>query len=77
MQLGVIVMLVFIASTAALMGIFLLISRRSGSAADKAMEKRLNEATGVGARRRPSPARRRSLRTEAAGQLDRVGRARR
>ena len=33
MQLGVIVTLVFVVSTAALMGIFFMISRRSGSAA--------------------------------------------
>jgi len=73
MQLGVIVTLVFIVSTATLMGIFLLVSRRSGSAADRAMEKRLNEATGVGG---PVPVVGEAslLRTEASGQLERVAR---
>jgi len=47
MQLHVLVGLVFIASTAALVGIFLLFSRRSESARDKTLEKRLSEATGI------------------------------
>jgi tight adherence protein B len=73
MQLGVIVTLVFIVSTASLMGIFMLVSRRSGSAADKAMEKRLSEATGIGG---PAPAAGEAslLRAEAQGQLDKVAR---
>jgi tight adherence protein B len=49
MQLQVIVALVFIVSTASLMGIFMLISRRSASARDKTLEKRLSEATGMAA----------------------------
>jgi tight adherence protein B len=49
MPLSVIVALVFVVSTASLMGIFLLISRRSMSARDKTLEKRLSEATGMAA----------------------------
>ena len=73
MQLGVIVTLVFIASTATLMGIFFMISRRSGSAVDKAMERRLSEATGVGG---PVPVAGESslVRTETSGQFDKVAR---
>jgi tight adherence protein B len=47
MPLQVIVALVFITSTATLLGIFLLISQRSQSARDKTLEQRLSEATGV------------------------------
>ena len=73
MQLGVIVTLVFVVSTAALMGIFFVISRRSGSAADKAMEKRISEATGMGA---PGPQSGEAslVRREAVGQLEQVAR---
>jgi tight adherence protein B len=73
MQLGVIVTLVFVASTAALMGIFFMISRRSGSAADKAMEKRLSEATGMGAPV-PQTGEASLVRMEAAGQLEQAAR---
>ncbi len=73
MQLLVIVTLVFIASTATLMGLFLLISRRSGSAIDRTMEKRLSEATGMG----PAPVdagEASMLRTESHGPLPNIDR---
>jgi tight adherence protein B len=47
MPLQVIVALVFITSTATLVGIFLLITQRSQSAREKTLEARLSEATGV------------------------------
>jgi tight adherence protein B len=49
MQLHVIVALVFFVSTAGLMWLFLKLSRRSGAARDKTLEKRLSEATGMAA----------------------------
>ncbi len=73
MQLNVIVALVFIVSTAALMGIFLLISRRGQSAHSRTLEKRLSEATGMG----PNPADLQAasmLRVEAAGPLPNIDR---
>jgi tight adherence protein B len=46
MSLSVIATLVFIVSTATFMGLYLLYSRRSQSAAEKTLEARLSEATG-------------------------------
>jgi tight adherence protein B len=46
MPLSVIATLVFIVSTATFMGLYLLYSRRSQSAAEKTLEARLSEATG-------------------------------
>ena len=73
MQLHVIVALVFLASTASVMGLFFLISRRSESARDKTLEKRLSEATGMG----PLPAESGDaslLRSESKGPLPNVDR---
>jgi tight adherence protein B len=72
MSLQLIVGLVFVASTAGLIGIFVLISRRSGSAQDRTMEQRLNEATGMatlGPVVDPS-----MLRTESEGPLPNIDR---
>lgn len=72
MSLHMIVGLVFVASTAGLIGIFVLISRRSGSAHDKTMEQRLSEATGM-ATQGPvvDPS---MLRTESEGPLPNIDR---
>jgi tight adherence protein B len=70
MPLQVIVALVFVCSTAAVMGLFLWISRRSGSL-DKTLEKRLSEATGMGTN--PADLEAASLlRAEAAGPLPNI-----
>jgi tight adherence protein B len=72
MSLGVLVALVFVVSTAAVMGLFVVISRRSQSAQNKTLEKRLSEATGMAG---PIPADAASLlRTEAAGPLPNIDR---
>ena len=47
MQPHVLAVLVFVASTASLIGIYMLISRRSASAKENSLEERLNEATGM------------------------------
>jgi tight adherence protein B len=47
MSLLMLVGLVFIASTASIVGVFLLLSRRSQSAREKSLEQRLSEAAGV------------------------------
>jgi tight adherence protein B len=72
MSLQLIVGLVFVASTAGLIGIFVLFSRRSGSAQDRTMEQRLNEATGM-ATQGPvvDPS---MLRTESEGPLPNIDR---
>jgi tight adherence protein B len=70
MPLQLIVALVFVCSTAAVMGLFLWISRRSGSI-DKTLQKRLSEATGMA----PNPADLEAaslLRAEAAGPLPNI-----
>ncbi|RPI50012.1 MAG: hypothetical protein EHM55_22435, partial [Acidobacteria bacterium] len=74
MQLLVIVALVFIASTAGLMGIFLLVSRRSSSARDKTLEKRLSEATGMGPVSAEAAGEASMLRTESHGPLPNIDR---
>jgi tight adherence protein B len=71
MPLSVIVALVFVVSTASLMGIFLLLSRRSTSARDKTLEKRLSEATGKGAQMEGTPDAS-LLRAESKGPLPNV-----
>ncbi len=75
MPLSVIVALVFIVSTASIMGLFTLISRRSEAARGKTLEKRLSEATGMGAM--PEAGEASLMRTETQGplpNLDRVAR---
>jgi tight adherence protein B len=73
MPLQVLVGLVFIVSTAVLMGVFFLVSRRSQSTQSKTLEKRLSEATGIG----PMPADLAGaslLRQESTSNIDRVAR---
>jgi tight adherence protein B len=73
MSLQVLVALVFVASTAGILGVFFLFSRRSGSARDKTMEQRLSEATGMAAQ---VPAGDPSmLRTTSEGPLPNIDRA--
>jgi tight adherence protein B len=74
MQLQIIVALVFIVSTAAVMGIFFLVSRRSESNRDKTMAQRLNEATGMASQAPLDPGDASMLRTESAGPLPNVDR---
>ena len=74
MQLIVIVALVFVASTAGVMGLFFLISRRSESARDKTLEKRLNEATGMTPAPGAAAGEASLLRTESQGPLPNVDR---
>ena len=71
MPLQVIVGLVFLVVTAAVMGIFVLISRRSSSV-DKTLEKRLSEATGITSQ---AVADATLLRTEPTGPLPNIERA--
>ena len=74
MPLQVLVGLVFIVSTAVLMGVFFLISRRSQSAQSRTLEKRLSEATGMAGPTAADLAAGSLLRKESAGQLDKVAR---
>ena len=46
MPLSILILLVFIASTASIVGVFLALSRRSQSAREKSLEQRLSEAAG-------------------------------
>ncbi|HEY0285244.1 MAG TPA: type II secretion system F family protein [Vicinamibacterales bacterium] len=71
MSLNMIVALVFLVSVAGIIGIFTLISRRSGSR-DRTMEQRLSEATGVAAQVPVGDAS--MLRTESEGPLPNVDR---
>jgi tight adherence protein B len=72
MSLSVLVGLVFIASTATIVGIFLMLSRRSQSARDKSLEQRLSEAAGF-TRQEPGEAGD-LVRTESAGPLPNIDR---
>jgi tight adherence protein B len=72
MTLPVLVGLVFIASTATIVGIFLMLSRRSQSARDKSLEQRLNEAAGVSRQEPGEPGD--LLRTVSAGPLPNIDR---
>jgi tight adherence protein B len=74
MPLQVLVGLVFIVSTAVLMGIFVLISRRSQSAQSRTLEKRLSEATGMVGPSAADLAGGSLLRKEAAGPLPNIDR---
>jgi tight adherence protein B len=73
MPLQVLVALVFITSTATLLGIFLWLSRRSQTVRDKTLEQRLSEATGMSATVEPSTDAS-LLRTQSEGPLPNVDR---
>jgi tight adherence protein B len=72
MPVWMLVGLVFIASTATIVGVFLMISRRSQSARDKSLEERLSEAAGF-SRQEPGEAGD-LVRTESAGPLPNIDR---
>jgi tight adherence protein B len=72
MALSVLVGLVFIASTATIVGIFLMLSRRSQSVRDKSLEQRLSEAAGVSRQEPGEPGD--LLRTVSAGPLPNIDR---
>ena len=74
MPLQVLVGLVFIVSTAVVMGLFFLMSRRSQSAQSKTLEKRLSEATGMAGPNAADLVAGSLVRKESAGQLDKVAR---
>ncbi len=72
MPLSVLIALVFVASTAGIIGVFMLLSRRSQSARDKSFEERLNEAGGMSRLEPDDPS---MLRRDSAGPLPTVDRA--
>jgi len=74
MPLPVLVALVFIASTASIVGIYLLISRRSQSAQDKSLEQRLSEAAGMSPAAGAVAGDPSMLRTQSAGPLPNIDR---
>ena len=74
MQPHVLAVLVFIVSTASLIGIYMLISRRSASAKEKSLEERLNEATGMAVQAPVAGGDASMLRTQSEGPLPNVDR---
>ena len=74
MPLSVIVGLVFVTSTALMVGVFLLITRRSASAREKTLEQRLNDSIGMGAVPVQAAGEPSLVRTEKTGPLPNIDR---
>jgi tight adherence protein B len=74
MQLHILVALVFVGTTAGLMGIFMLLWRRSAAAKEHSLERRLTEAAGMGVQGTLQPGDTSMLRAQSEGPLPNVDR---